>query len=46
VCFFSDVLDVSNLNSDKDYAPALLYARTKLLNILMTRYEKKQKKSV
>ncbi len=41
--FFSDDLDVSDLNSEKDYAPTSLYARTKLLNILMTRYENKYK---
>jgi hypothetical protein len=32
---------VNDLNSEKDYAPTSLYARTKLLNILMTRCEKK-----
>jgi hypothetical protein len=36
---YPDDLDVSDLNSEKDYAPNSLYARTKLLNILMTRYE-------
>jgi hypothetical protein len=41
VWFLSDDLDVSDLNSENDYVPTSLYARTKLLNILMTRYEKK-----
>jgi hypothetical protein len=30
-------LDVSDLNSEVVYSPHTLYARTKLLNILMTR---------